>query len=182
MLAVLAKTRRRFFEFGTATGRTTYLLARNSPPDARVTTITLAPDAHGDYTGAGGDDRHAARSALAESAFTRFRYSGTDVEHKVEQFFGDSKQLDTAPYRDSMDLIFIDGSHALSYVQSDTQKAMEMLAPGGIILWHDYTPLRKGGRDVVRALNALRERYALVRLSETTLVAWRREAPAPPSQ
>jgi predicted O-methyltransferase YrrM len=178
VLAVLAKDRRAFFEFGTATGKTTYLLARNSPADARVTTITLSPAEVGAYSGQRGDARAASRSALAESRFATFRYSGTPVEHKVEQLFGDSKQLDTTPNRGRFDLIFIDGSHAYSYVLSDTSKALEMLAPGGIILWHDYTPFRKGGRDVVRALNQLRSQYRLVRLRETTLVAYRHAAGA----
>ena len=44
ILAVLATRARTMFEFGTCTGKTAYLWARNSPPDARVVTVTLAPD------------------------------------------------------------------------------------------------------------------------------------------
>jgi predicted O-methyltransferase YrrM len=176
VLATLAKTRLNCFEFGTATGKTTYLLARNSPPAARVVTLTLGPADHASYERASGDSSKATRMALQESAFSVFRYTGTPVEHKIEQLFGDSKQFDTTPYRGRFDLIFIDGSHAHSYVVSDTEKALQMLAPGGVILWHDYSPFRAGGRDVYRVLNALRKRLPLVRLSETTLVAYR--APA----
>jgi hypothetical protein len=173
VLAALARNRLQFFEFGTATGKTTYLLARNSAPEAAVVTLTLAPTAHGSYDHASGDSAKAARMALAESRFDSFLYSGTPVEHKIEQLFGDSKQFDTSPYRGRFDLIFIDGSHAYSYVVSDTGKALEMLAPGGIIIWHDYSPFRAGGKDVYRALNELRQRLPLVRLSETTMVAYR---------
>src|SRR5687768_11312063 len=44
VLSTLAKQSRSIFEFGTCTRKTTYLVARNSPPDAKVTTITLAPE------------------------------------------------------------------------------------------------------------------------------------------
>jgi hypothetical protein len=35
-------------------------------------------------------------------------------------------------------LIFIDGCHTEKYVESDTRNALQQLAPGGIIVWHDY--------------------------------------------
>jgi predicted O-methyltransferase YrrM len=173
VLAVLARSRRTFFEFGTATGKTTYLLARNSPAEAQVVTITLAPDEHGAYSTATGDASDAVRKAIAESQFTSFLYTDTPVERKVVQLFGDSKTLDTSAWRGHFDLIFIDGSHAHSYIMSDTAKALEMLAPGGIIIWHDYRPYRRSMRDVYRALNELRTRLPLVRLRETSMVAYR---------
>jgi predicted O-methyltransferase YrrM len=178
VLGALAKGRRTFFEFGTATGRTAYLLARNAPADARVYTLTLSPDELQSYAGGSGDSGRAARVAKRESAFTSFLYTGTDAEHRITQLFGDSKALDTAPYRGRCDLIFVDGSHAYSYVLSDSQKALEMLAPGGIIIWHDYRPYRRQDRDVVRALGAIARTHNLVRLKRTSMVAYR--APAGP--
>jgi hypothetical protein len=68
ILAALAKDARRLFEFGTCTGKTAYLWARNQPADGTVTTLTL---------------------------------------------YGDSKQFDDAPYADSCDVVFVDGSHAI---------------------------------------------------------------------
>jgi predicted O-methyltransferase YrrM len=176
ILAALALTRRTIFEFGTATGRTTYLLARNSPPDARVYTLTLPPDRLPDYRHEAGDAAAATRAAHAESRFASFFYEGTAVEDKVEQLFGDSKALDVTPWEGRCDLIFIDGSHAYSYVMSDTAKAMAMLAPGGVIIWHDYRPERRSTRDVRRALDELRNRYPLFRLPATSMVAYRRPA------
>jgi hypothetical protein len=38
-----------------------------------------------------------------------------------------------------MDLVFIDASHSYSYVRSDTEAALKMLAPTGMIVWDDYT-------------------------------------------
>jgi predicted O-methyltransferase YrrM len=173
ILAALAKRRRNFFEFGTATGRTTYLLARNSPDDAQVVTITLRPEDTAGYVRAKGDAKAAERRAVGESGFSTFVYDGTPYAAKVVQLFGDSKALDTAPYRGRFDLIFVDGSHAYSYVLSDTAKALEMLAPGGIIVWHDYRPYRRSMRDVFRALNELHASRPLVRVRETSFVVYR---------
>ena len=175
ILAVLARRARRMFEFGTCTGKTAYLWARNSPPEATVVTVTLAPDHLGDYRQEATDDSRDVRFALKESSHTEFLYSGSPVAAKVEQLFADSKALDVAPWAGTCDLVFVDGSHAYSYVVSDSAKALELVAPGGLVLWHDYAGPRHAA-GVYRALNELAERLPLVRLEGTTLVAYRRPA------
>ena len=172
VLAVLAKRATRLFEFGTCTGKTAYLWARNAPPEARVTTLTLAPDALGAYAHAPGDDARAAARAAAESRFACFVYAGTAVAHKVEQLFGDSKAFDEAPYAGACDLVFVDGSHAYSYVVSDSRKALRMVRPGGIVLWHDYAG-PAWAPDVERALNEFATALPLTHLAGTKLVAYR---------
>ena len=175
ILAVLAKRARTMFEFGTCTGKTAYLWARNSPPDARVITVTLAPDHLSDYQRDSTDDPQDVQFALKESSHTDFLYSGSDVAAKVEQLFADSKALDVSPWAARCDLVFVDGSHAYSYVVSDSAKALELVAPGGLVLWHDYAGPRHAS-GVYRALNELAQRLPLVRLEGTTLVAYRRPA------
>ncbi|QQP93490.1 class I SAM-dependent methyltransferase (plasmid) [Skermanella sp. TT6] len=171
ILSVLAKRRTRIFEFGTCTGKTTYHLARNSPADARIVTLTLPPEGHGAYAASDRDDKEHGEIALRESRFTEFLYTGTEAAGKVEQLYGDSKALDDAPHAGSFDLIFVDGSHAHSYVVSDTEKALRMVRPGGIVLWHDYRPKVPG---VFRHLNELSKRLPLVHLARTSLVAYRK--------
>jgi predicted O-methyltransferase YrrM len=172
ILAVLAKDARRLFEFGTCTGKTAYLWARNQPADGTVTTLTLGPNQLGAYQSAAGDDRDAEADAKQESRFTRFLYTGTEVEGRVVQLYGDSKQFDDAPYAGSYDVVFVDGSHAYSYVVSDTAKALRMARSGGLVLWHDYSPENPG---VFRALNQLATRLPLVHVQGTTLVAYRKD-------
>lgn len=172
ILAVLAKDARRLFEFGTCTGKTTYLWASNQPPEGTVTTLTLAPHQVGTYRPAPGDDRAAEAWAKQESRFDRFLYQGTPVERRVVQLYGDSKQFNGSPYAGSCDVVFVDGSHAYSYVVSDTAKALEMVRPGGLVLWHDYSPECPG---VFRALNELAKRLPLVHLRDTSLVAYRKD-------
>lgn len=173
ILAVLAKRAHRMFEFGTCTGKTAYLWARNSPLDAQVVTVTLAPDHLTDYRQEATDDPRDVKFALRESTHTEFLYSGTPIAAKVEQLFADSKALDVSRWAGRCDLVFVDGSHAYSYVVSDSAKALELVAPGGVVLWHDYAGPRHAA-GVFRALNELAARLPLVRLEGTTLVAYRR--------
>lgn len=173
VLGALARGARTIFEFGTATGRTAYILARNAPPDARIHTITLHPDQVDSYRTEAGDHGKASRIARRESRFASFLYQGTPAEAKIEQLFGDTKTFDHARLRARCDLVFVDGSHAYSYVVSDSARALEMVCPGGIVLWHDYKGRGGAGADVFRALNELSGRLPLVRLAGTSFVAYR---------
>lgn len=172
ILAVFARRALNMFEFGTCTGRTTYLWARNSPSNSTVYTITLHPDQQNTYRSGDSDKPEDRADALHESSFQTFVYSGTDVEHKIVQLYGDSKAFDHNPFKGRFDLIFVDGSHARSYVESDSEKALQMLKPGGIIFWHDYRgPHRSSG--VFHALNALDATLRLIHIEGTSLVAYR---------
>jgi len=173
VLSVLAKQATCMFEFGTGSGRITYLWAKNSAPDARVITLTLSKNQQADYQATREDNPWATQTALAESVFDSFLYSGTPVEHKITQLCGDSKRFDEMPYLKRCDLIFIDGSHAYSYVKNDTEKALRMLKEGGLILWHDYRYRNLETSGVRRYLDTLSETLPLLRLQETSFVAYR---------
>jgi hypothetical protein len=170
VLCNLAKTARLVFEFGTATGKTTYLLARNAPADAEIVTLTL--DAKDTYRAEAKDAPDAKRAALDES-LDAFVYRGTSVAHKIRQLFGDSKAFDETPYVGRCDLVFVDGSHARSYVESDGRKALAMLRPGGYVLWHDYAGSRHS-TGVYEALNALAQELPLRHIKGTMLVAYQK--------
>lgn len=172
ILAVLSKQANLMFEFGTCTGRTSYLWAVNSPPGARVVTLTLGPDDLAAYTRETGDASTATQIALNESRFDEFYYTGTPVASKVEQLFGDSKAFDETPWAGRCDLVFVDGSHAQSYVLSDSLKALRLVRPGGLVLWHDYRGYKLKG--VFRTLNQLARDLPLVHIRGTSLVAYRR--------
>ena len=51
-----------------------------------------------------------------------------------------------------MDFVFVDGSHAYEYVLKDSESALKMIKPGGVILFHDYNTSWPG---VTKALNEL---------------------------
>lgn len=170
ILAALAKGTRRAFEFGTCTGKTAHLWALNQGSEGAVITLTLSPDQLGEYHGEPGDSAESEACARDESRFTRFLYSGTPEAVRITQLYGDSKRFDESPYVGACDLVFVDGSHAHSYVVSDSAKALRMVRPGGLVLWHDYSPECPG---VFQALNALAARQPLRHILGTTLVALR---------
>lgn len=172
ILSVLAKKARTIFEIGTCTGKTSYLFAKNMPEKGIVHTLTLPPDTTSEYSHNDGDSDIAMKFAISESQFDKFIYSGTDVEHKINQIFCDSKTFDETPYKGQMDLIFIDGSHAYSYLESDTEKALNMLSPGGVILWHDYRNIEESALDVYKFLNNLSERIKLYNIDGTSLAVY----------
>ena len=63
---------------------------------------------------------------------------------------GDSTKLDwKTELAGPFDLIFIDGGHKYDAVRRDTQNAMESVATGGLIVWHDYGMIQ----DVSRAVD-----------------------------
>ncbi len=82
VLCNLAKTAQLIFEFGTATGKTTYLVARNAPPDARVISLALPRHAAAVYREAEGDDPGAKRATFAESlSIDLSRYARRGKDH-----------------------------------------------------------------------------------------------------
>lgn len=172
ILAVLSKRSRLMFEFGTASGRTAYMWARNSPSDARVVTLTLGSGDIAAYRREAGDADRDVENALQESRFSSYYYSDTQVEPKILQRYGDSKAFDESPWAGACDLVFVDGSHALSYVLSDSRKALRLARPGGLVLWHDYRGPALPG--VYRGLNELAREYPLMHIAGTSLVAYRK--------
>jgi hypothetical protein len=69
-------------------------------------------------------------------------YRERSLGHRVCQIYCDSRKWDTSAYpRDFFDSVLIDGGHQAEVVASDTRKALAVLRPGGLVLWHDFCPL-----------------------------------------
>ena len=67
--------------------------------------------------------------------------------------------------------MFVDGSHAYDYVRKDTDTAMRLVRPGGVVLWHDYG-VWPGVMQALEELEAAR-RLGLVNIKGTSSVFWR---------
>ena len=122
----------RMFEIGTFHGYTTYHQALNSQANAHVYTLDLPP---ADSPAASVELAHS-ESIQKSSKGEWFR--GTDCEAKITQLFGDSASFDYSPYEARMDFVYVDGEHSYSYAMKDSLTARKLLAPGGVIMWHDY--------------------------------------------
>jgi len=138
------------FEIGTFDGRTTLNLAANSPPGARIFTLDLpASDLNKTKFALEDYDR-----SLVEKPQSGARFQGRPEAKKITQLLGDSARFDFSPYFNSVDFVFVDGSHAYDYALNDSRIALKLLRnQKGMIVWHDY------GHDcwpgVARALEEL---------------------------
>ena len=125
----------RIFEIGTFQGRTTLNMALNSHPNTKITTLDLPSDEleSTKMEIEEGEIRYVKKDVSGE------RFIGQPLAYKIEQVFGDSATYSFSGYQNSIDLAFIDGSHAYEYVLNDSEKILSIIKPGGLIIWHDYT-------------------------------------------
>jgi predicted O-methyltransferase YrrM len=69
-------------------------------------------------------------------------YREKQLGHRVCQVYCDTRRWDTSAYpSDFFDSVLIDGGHSPEVVAADTRKALSVLRPGGMILWHDFCPV-----------------------------------------
>jgi predicted O-methyltransferase YrrM len=127
---------RKALEIGTYDGNTALVLAANMGDDGTVVTVDLPPDFSL-------EDRDSLRYSDGEFNLTPRdklgrQYKGHDLAARIHQVYGDSGQLNWDTLGGPFDLVFIDGCHSEEYVRSDSENAIKHLAPGGVILWHDY--------------------------------------------
>ena len=151
---------RRHLEFGTWQGAGTVYCLEEC--DAAVWTINLPfgeerPEGGDQYGGDG--DSFGLQTSMAQQwaqriglpAKSTYRtdcfgfigrfYLEKGLGHRVSQVYCDSTQWDDTAYPDGFfDSILVDGGHSPDVVVSDTQKALRLLRPGGLFMWHDFCP------------------------------------------
>lgn len=131
----------RIFEIGTFDGRTTINLAKNTPGNTKIFTLDLPQDqvdsvklnlySHPEIER---DDKwYIDKPTIGD------RYAKYSEKKNITQLLGDSASFDFSPYYNSIDFVFVDGSHAKEYVQNDTEVALKLAGKNSVIMWHDYT-------------------------------------------
>ena len=138
-----AANAKRIFEFGTYRGQTTCGLAALCK-DAQIYTLNLPPE---------DDPRYA--------PYIGMYIARSPDRDRITQIYHDSRTFDTTPYRESMDYIFIDGDHSYYGVKNDTEKALQLLKPGGVIVWHDYAAKSPGVLDYLAEFSQKRPLFQL---------------------
>jgi predicted O-methyltransferase YrrM len=159
------------FEIGTFDGRTALNLALNSPAGCEVVTLDLPPDSETRFS-LDPRDVHMVQKPRSGARYDKHREACPEVVNRIRQLFGDSAELDPAPYEQRCSLVFVDGSHAYDYVVSDTVNALRLIRAGGVIVWHDYGVWE----GVTRGLEEIEEsqRLGLQHIEGTSLVFWRK--------
>jgi predicted O-methyltransferase YrrM len=113
------------FEVGTYQGNTTLNLAMISSEITDVYTLDLSDDERISFS-------------INQQYLVGEKFRQTNTLSKITQLFGNSLSYNFSEYYNSVDLVFIDANHTYEYVKSDTENALKMLKPNGIIIWDDY--------------------------------------------
>ena len=169
ILSSLSKISKNIFEFGTCSGKTTTLMALNSPNDSKIITLTLDSNQAKNLSLDSEDNKVSIRNIINESNYNKFIFSGKEYEKKISVMFMDSRKLNADEYLNKFDLIFIDGGHTYSIIENDSIKAFKMIKTGGIILWHDYVPGKTSAKDVVKYLNKISKDKKIFHIENTSL-------------
>lgn len=120
---------RSIFEIGTASGQGTLLMARQAP-EARIDTLDLGRTEAA--LGVQEDEPPWSDVESIGEAYTASEHAG-----RITQHLGDSAAFDFGPFARRVELVFVDGAHTYDYVRSDSENALRMLSPGGVIVWDD---------------------------------------------
>ncbi len=115
------------FEFGTFTGSTALHIVLNAPSLKELVTVDLPPEARGSkIPGLEWD------STIDDRVIGK-RFRDTVHTEKIRQIFADSRTLDVACYVQQIDFVWVDACHEYEFVASDSAKALQMVAPNGIV-------------------------------------------------
>ena len=170
IISTLSKKIMNIFEFGTCSGKTTFMMALNAPVEAKITTITIDPKEIDNLSKNERDNSVSFRNIKNESIYNKFLFTGNEVDKKIKVIFQNSLEFDHTNYKKKIDLIFIDGGHTYSVVKNDSEKSFDMISNDGIILWHDYVPGKRSAKDVVKYLNEISKTKKLYNIMGTSLV------------
>jgi predicted O-methyltransferase YrrM len=175
-LAVLALAARatpsgsEIIEIGTFDGRTALNLAINAPAGVSIATLDLPADQPSALAIEESERRYVDKPAPG----ARLRNCGgpwRQYADRVVQLRGDSATFDWSLHVGRAGLVFVDGSHAYDYAWKDSETAMRLVKPGGIVLWHDYG-IWPGVTQALEELEAARS-LGLVNIRGSSLVFWR---------
>ena len=175
IISSLSKISKNIFEFGTCSGKTTYLMGLNSNADTKIISVTLSKNNVSDVSKKKEDNDISFRNIINESIYSKFLFSGEEVENKIKVIFQNSLEFNHQEYMGKMDLIFIDGGHTYSVVKNDSEKSFDMLSKNGIILWHDYVPGKQSAKDVVKYIHEISKNKKIFSINGTTLAYFKNE-------
>jgi hypothetical protein len=163
-------------EIGTFDGRTALNLAINAPAGVAIATLDL-PAGQPTAFPIDASERQYVEKASSGQRLRSCHPNWRDAAGRVVQLFGDSATYDWSPHFGRAGLVFVDGSHTYEYARGDSETAMRLVRPRGIVLWHDYGVWP----GVTRALDELEasRKLGLRHIRGTGLVFWR--APAEPA-
>ncbi|MGD9703393.1 MAG: class I SAM-dependent methyltransferase [Acidimicrobiia bacterium] len=146
------------FELGTFDGGTTLALAEAIGPGGVVHTIDLPDDRF--------DQTQAPAAFTSRDVGRAFREAAPTGRAEIVQHRGDTTTYDFTAWRDTMDLVLVDGAHDHAHGVADSNSALLLARRGGWIFWDDFEPYWHGlVHGIVSVVGADR----LTKISRTSL-------------
>jgi predicted O-methyltransferase YrrM len=163
---------KKIFETGTFRGVAALTMALNAP-EAEIYTLDLPEEVTSAEveTLSKGDKEWVRLSRTS----TGFAFAGHHAATRIHQLRGNSLAFDPPAFLANSDLCFIDGGHSYECIKADTETALKILSPNGVIVWDDYTWFIDG---VSEYLTELRATLPLHRIAGSQLVLYRRSQSA----
>ena len=161
---------KKIFETGTFRGVGALTMALNAP-GAEIYTVDLPQDSGESDTSTltRGDVEWVRLSRGCIGA----AFDGLPEAARIHQIWANSLTLDASEITTDVDFFLIDGGHSYECVKADTENALKILAPDGVILWDDYTWFMSG---VHSYLSELRKSLPLKRIAGSQYVIYKRGA------
>jgi predicted O-methyltransferase YrrM len=160
---------KKIFETGTFRGVGTLAMALNAP-EANIYTLDL-PEQYTEAeveTLSKGDKEWVRLSRTS----TGFAFQGHPAAARIHQLRGNSLTFEPPAELENTDLCFIDGGHSYECVKADTETALKILSPNGVVVWDDYAWFIDG---VSQYLTELRHSLPLYRIAGSQLVIYARK-------
>ena len=128
MVCSLLHDRREILEIGTFLGHTCENICRVTHRDARITTVDITKEILPEGLEYQDHEILDEQDSGREIAL-KHEYKVNEIKAFSDDFFASNTQ--------TFDAIFIDGDHSYEQVRKDTENALRVLKPGGILIWHD---------------------------------------------
>jgi predicted O-methyltransferase YrrM len=166
---VSALNPKKIFETGTFRGVGTLTMALNAP-EADIYTLDLPEQ----YTEAEVEtlSRGDLEWVRLSRTSTGFAFLHHPAANRIHQLRGNSLTFTPPEFLAHTDLCFIDGGHSYECIKADTQTALKILSPSGVIVWDDYAWFVDG---VSEYLTELRNSLPLHRIAGSQLVIFRKQ-------
>jgi hypothetical protein len=172
LLAILVcENPKTVLEIGTYMGHTTRAMAQNLTAGT-IHTVDLPPGFFPESDAAARlpkDDFH-----LIGKRVVGREFKDTPYVKQIIQHHGDTAEFDFHKFGQPS-FFFIDGSHTYEYCRNDSERCLEISAPGSVFLWHDCDAVHPGVIKLLEEWRALGR--DVVRIFGTALAYWKRSDP-----
>lgn len=160
---------KKILEIGTYNGMTTLQMALNAPKECQIYTLDL-PEQKNTINKLSKVDFYLTELFKKKYGTETGVYFKNRKDLNIIQLFGDSAIFDYSVTGGKIDIIFIDAAHDYENKKKDTENALRLLAPNGVIIWHNYRDISNPA--VTKYLVDMKEKIKIFHLRNTLLAIY----------